>query len=70
MGWDVTIFEGAEAFKPERWLQNKDTALIETVEAFTSLQFGLRTPFLIALLKCSLLTENESGFHVATVTLH
>ena len=68
---DVTIFEDAEAFKPKRWLQTKDTALIETVEAFASLQFGLRTPFnLIALLKCSLLTENESGFHVATVTLH
>ena len=59
---DVTIFEDAEAFKPERWLQTKDTALIETVEAFASLQFGLRTPFsLIALLKCSLLTENESS---------
>ena len=71
MGWDVTIFEDAEAFKPKRWLQTKDTALIETVEAFASLQFGLRTPFsLIALLKCSLLTENESGFHVATFTLH
>ena len=68
---DVTIFEDAEAFKPKRWLQTKDTVLIETVEAFASLQFGLRTPFnLIALLKCSLLTENESGFHVATFTLH
>ena len=39
---DESIFEDAEAFKPERWLRNKDTALIEAVEAFASLPFGLR----------------------------
>ena len=38
---DESIFEDAEAFKPERWLRNKDTALIEAVEAFASLPFGL-----------------------------
>ena len=43
MGRDESIFEDAEAFKPERWLRNKDTALIESAEAFASLPFGFGT---------------------------
>ena len=43
MGSDGSIFEDAEAFKPERWLRNKDTALIESAEAFASLSFGFGT---------------------------
>ena len=43
MGWDEGILEDAEAFKPERWLRNKDTALIESAEAFASLPFGFGT---------------------------
>ena len=43
MGWDEGIFEDAEAFKPERWLRNKDTALIESAEAFASFPFGFGT---------------------------
>ena len=40
---DESIFEDAEAFKPERWLRNKDTALIESAEAFASFPFGFGT---------------------------
>ena len=43
IGKDESIFEDAEAFKPERWLRNKDTALIESAEAFASLPFGFGT---------------------------
>ena len=43
IGRDESIFEDAEAFKPERWLRNKDTALIESAEAFASLPFGFGT---------------------------
>ena len=43
MGRDESIFEDAEAFKPERWLRNKDTALIESAEAFASFPFGFGT---------------------------
>ena len=43
MGRDESIFEDAEAFKPERWLRNKDTALIESAEAFASLPFRFGT---------------------------
>ena len=42
---DESVFEDAEAFKPERWLRNKDTALIEAVEAlklrFSSIWFNI-----------------------------
>ena len=38
-----SIFEDAEAFKPERWLRNKDITLIESAEAFASLPFGFGT---------------------------
>ena len=38
-----SIFEDDEAFKPERWLRNKDTASIEAAEAFASLTFGFGT---------------------------
>ena len=43
IGRDESIFEDAEAFKPERLLQNKDTAFIESAEAFPSLPFGFGT---------------------------
>ena len=43
MGRDESIFEDAEAFKPERWLRNKDITLIESAEAFASLPFGFGT---------------------------
>ena len=43
MGWDEGILEDAEAFKPEKWLRNKDTALIESAEAFASLPFRFGT---------------------------
>ena len=43
MGRDESIFEDAEAFKPERWLRNKDTAFTEAAEAFTSIPFGFGT---------------------------
>ena len=43
MGRNESIFEDAEAFKPERWLRNKDTASIEAAGAFASLQFGFGT---------------------------
>ena len=39
----MRIFEDAEAFKPERWLRNTDTALIESAEAFASFPFGFET---------------------------
>ena len=39
MGQDESIFEDAEAFKPERWLRNKDTAFTEAAEAFASIPF-------------------------------
>ena len=43
MGRDESIFEDAEAFKPERWLRNKDTAFTEAAEAFGSIPFGFGT---------------------------
>ena len=36
-------FWSSRAFKPEGWLRNKDTALIESAEAFASLPFGFGT---------------------------
>ena len=42
IGHEESIFEDAEAFKLEKWLRNKDTALIESAEAFASLPFGRR----------------------------
>ena len=42
IGQDESIFEDAEAFKLEKWLRKKDTALIESAEAFASLPFGRR----------------------------
>ena len=43
MGRDESIFKDAEAFKPERWLRNKDTAFTEATEAFGSIPFGFGT---------------------------
>ena len=43
IGQDESIFEDAEAFKLEKWLRNKYTALIESAEAFASLPFGFGT---------------------------
>ena len=43
MGRDESIFEDAEAFKPERWLRNKGTPFTEAAEAFGSIPFGFGT---------------------------
>ena len=43
MGRDEEVFENAEAFKPERWLREKDLVLTEAVEAFSSIPFGFGT---------------------------
>ena len=43
MGRDEEVFENAEAFKPERWLREKDSVLTEAVEAFSSIPFGFGT---------------------------
>ena len=43
MGRDETVFEDAEAFKPERWLRKKDVILTEAAEAFSSIPFGFGT---------------------------
>ena len=43
MGRGESIFENAEAFKPERWLRNKDKAFTKAVEAFSSIPFGFGT---------------------------
>ena len=43
MGRDEEVFENAEAFKPERWLREKDFILTEAVEAFSSIPFGFGT---------------------------
>ena len=40
---EESIFEDAEAFRPERRWRNKDTAFIESEEAFASLSFGFGT---------------------------
>ena len=43
MGRDEEVFENAKAFKPERWLREKDFVLTEAVEAFSSIPFGFGT---------------------------
>ena len=43
MGRDEELFENAEAFKPERWLREKDFVLTKAVEAFSSIPFGFGT---------------------------
>ena len=43
MGRDEEVFENAEAFKPERWLREKDSVLTEAVGAFSSIPFGFGT---------------------------
>jgi len=43
MGRDEGVFEDPEAFKPERWLRNKNVPLSEAVEAFSSIPFGFGT---------------------------
>ncbi|KAL9957728.1 hypothetical protein ACROYT_G034664 [Oculina patagonica] len=43
MGRDEKVFQDAEAFKPERWLRNKDVILTEAAEAFSSIPFGFGT---------------------------
>ena len=48
IGKDESIFEDAEAFKLERWLRNKDTALMESAKAFASHLFSVEGVLFLA----------------------